>query len=282
MMEPAAKARVIRAVSSDRQIRFSAVTSSALWDGVRRGHPHLEATACACLVDALTAALLLQARTFFSERLQLLFKTQGRAKAVVADAWPGGDIRGVIDLADPSAGGWIEPPGLLQVMRSNPAGQPYIGHLELVHGSVKAQVEAYLQQSEQVQASCTLWCDPATGEAGGLLLEPLPACPPERLRRLLEAIDGLDVVPLWERDPEFLARWFNQGDGAEILATTEVRYFCRCTEEGLLDTLAAFPEDRLNELFPGGESAEVRCDYCGNTYRVDPGRIAARRGAANA
>ena len=37
------------------------------------------------------------------------------------------------------------------------------------------QVEIYLHESEQVQASLTLWCDPSTGHAGGLLVEPLVA-----------------------------------------------------------------------------------------------------------
>lgn len=269
-------------MTSDRTIRFSALNASTLWDGVRRGHPHLDTAACACLTETLSAALLLQARGFFAERLQLLLKPSGRAKAVVADAWPDGDVRGVIDLSERADGGWVEAPGLFQVMRSNPAGQPYIGHLELVEGAVQVQVETYLQQSEQVQASCTLWCDPATGEAGGLLVEPLPNCPPERLARLLEALDGLEVVPFWERDPEFLARWINQGEGTEVLAATEVRYFCRCTEASLLDSLAAFPEVKIAELLPDDQPVEVRCDYCGKLYALDRAKVARHREGSHA
>jgi molecular chaperone Hsp33 len=268
MKESMPPARIVRALSSDHQIRFAVLDARALWDGVRRGHPQLEADACACLVELLSATLLLQSRNFFSERLQLLLRGAGRAKAIVADSWPEGDIRGVLDLGEPTEGAWIEGPGVLQVMRSNAKGNPYIGTLELVDGSIQAQLEAYLLQSEQIAASVTLWCDPATGEAGGVLVEPLPACPPERLDRLVDAIEGLDVVPFWERDPDFLCRWINQGEGTEILASTEIQYHCRCNKEGLLETLRGFEAAKLDEIFHEGGPVEVRCDYCGQAFHI--------------
>jgi molecular chaperone Hsp33 len=229
----------------------------------------MEAEACACLVELMSAALLLQSRTFFSERLQLMLKGSGRAKAVVADSWPEGDIRGMLDLGEAAdAAAWIQGPGTFRVMRSTPAGQPYMGTLELVEGPIQTQVEAYLLQSEQVQASVTLWCDPRTGEAGGLLVEPLPNCPRERLERLVEAIEGLEVVPLWERQPDFLARWLNQGEGAEILSSQEIQYRCRCSRATLVETLRGFTVDKLDEIFIDAEPVEIRCDYCAQTYRI--------------
>ncbi|BDU75409.1 Hsp33 family molecular chaperone HslO [Mesoterricola sediminis] len=268
MQEPAAAARVVRALTSDRHIRLSALDASPLWDGVRRGHPQLEADACAVLVQHLAGTLLLQARTFFSERLQILVRTSGRAKAVVSDAWPEGDIRGVLDPVPGKDGAWLEGPGLVQVMRSTAGAQPYMGNLEWVEGSLAKQFEAYLQQSEQVQASVDLWCDPATGEAGGLLVEPMPGCPPDRLQALIDALDGLEVVPLWERTPDFLCTWINRGPGSEVLGATDVRYHCRCSRESLLQALAGFGAERLADMFKEDLPVDVRCDYCGAEYRV--------------
>lgn len=285
MREASRCARVSRVLTSDHHVRFTVLDAGPLWDGVRRGHPQLEADACARLVGLLSAALLLQSRTFFSERLQLVLKGTGRIKALVADSWPEGDIRGILDLSEGDSGlPWIQGPGSLRVMRSNPKGQPYLGTLELVHGDIQAQVEAYLLQSEQVQASTTLWCDPGTGEAGGLLVEPLPGCPRERLARVVQAIEGLEVVPNWEREPEFLCRWVNQGEGAEILSTTEVQYRCRCRKESLLEVLQGFVRSRLDELFPEDGPVEVRCDYCGTSYLIRRSelRLAEDRGHAGA
>jgi len=262
------KGRVLKSLTRDRHIRLSSLDASPLWDGVRRGHPHLDPDACACLTELLTATALLQSRTLFAERLQLLLKGSGRAKAVVADSWPDGTIRGVLDLGPTGAPAWVAAPGLLQVMRSNATGQPYIGHLPLAEGGIQVQVEHYLQNSEQIQASLTLWCDPGTGEAGGLLVEPLPNCPPERLARLVQAIEGLEVVPLWERSGEFLSSWVSQGQGVEEQASTEIFYRCRCTREALLETLRRFPAEQKEDLFKEPGPLEIRCDYCGTMYPV--------------
>lgn len=273
-------ARIIRALSKDHNVRFAALDASPLWDGVRRGHPHLDAQACAALAEVMAATLLLQSRTFFSERLQILLKTSGRARAVVADAWPDGGVRGMVDLASGPApdAPWLQPPGTLQVMRSNPAGQPYIGTLAMVEGPPAAQVEAYLQQSEQIEASLSLWCDPGTGEAGGLLVEPMPGCPQERMKTLVAALEGLEVVPLWERTPDFLAAWINGGDGAEVLAALEVHYRCRCGREALLATLRGFGPEKVRDLFNGGEPLDIHCDYCGKAYTIGPEDLAAGGG----
>lgn len=276
MDQPVHQARVIKALTRDRHIRLSSLNASPLWDGVRRGHPHLEPEACACLTELLSATALLQGRTLFAERLQLLIKGSGRARAVVADCWPDGTIRGVLDLGVTNSQDWIAAPGVLQVMRSNAAGQPYIGNLDLVEGGIQVQVEHYLQLSEQIQASLTLWCDASTGQAGGLLVEPLPDCPPDRLARLVQAIEGLEVVPYWERTAEFLAAWVSQGEGTEEVAATELYYRCRCTRESLLETLRRFPEEQKADLFKGDEPLEVRCDYCGMRYPVTRGDLSRR------
>jgi molecular chaperone Hsp33 len=268
-MTEAPRARVVRALTSDQQVRLAALDASPLWDGVRRGHPHLDAQACACLTELLAANAIFMARTQLQERTQLLVRSGGRAKAIVADAWPDGTLRGVLDLnPDVDQGPWIDEPGQFQVMRSNPNGQPYIGTLPLVEGGVAVQVEAYLQNSEQIQASLTLWCDSSTGEAGGLLVEPLPNCPPERLARVVQGIEGLDVVPFWERTPDFLIQWMNQGPGATELSRTDLFYRCRCSREALMATLKGFAEDQKASLFSEGEPIEVRCDYCGRVFPI--------------
>src|SRR5512133_2847955 len=137
MTESIPQAKVVKSLTRDRHIRLSSLDASPLWDGVRRGHPHLDPEACACLTELLSATALLQGRTAFAERLQLLIKGSGRARAVVADSWPDGTIRGVLDTGNPEAQDWIAAPGVLQVMRSNAAGQPYIGNLELVEGGIQ-------------------------------------------------------------------------------------------------------------------------------------------------
>jgi molecular chaperone Hsp33 len=267
-------ARVARALTSDGQIRLSAVDAGALWDGVRRGHPHLEAEACATLVELLAGAALMQSRSLLSERIQLLLRSSGRASSIVADSWPDGGLRGILDQRPGSEGRpWIEHPGLFQVMRSNPGGAPYIGNLELLDGPIGAQLEGYLQQSEQLQACVALWCDPFSGEAGGLIVEPLPDCPKGRLKLMLDALDGLEVTQPHERTPDFLINWMNMGGGAEILSSLDLEYRCRCSRQSLTDTLRAMPPEQLRDMFSGADRLDVHCEYCGASYSIEPGDI---------
>ena len=269
MSESPASARVVRALSSDHHIRMAALDARSLWDGVRRGHPHLGAEACACLTELMAATLLLQSRSLFAERLQLLLRSAGRARAIVTDSWPDGMLRGFLDeAAEHPDAPWLSAPGLLQVMRSGLKGEPYVGKLPLVEGGISTQIEAYLLNSEQVQASLLVWCEATTGEAGGLLVEPLPACPPDRLQRLIDGLEGLAVVPNWERDPDFLIRWINQGEGATRLSSHDIEYRCKCNKEALVSILGSFPKQKIDEIFTGSEPAEVRCDYCGRTFAI--------------
>jgi molecular chaperone Hsp33 len=262
-------AQVVRALTADGQIRLSAMNAASLWDGARRGHPHLEADACAMLVELLTAAALLQSRSLLAERIQLVLRSDGRAKAIVADSWPDGSVRGILDL-NPECGRkpWITFPGNFQVIRSNPNGPPYIGNIELIDGPISSQVEHYLQQSEQIQACVALWCDPFSGEAGGLIVEPLPGCPAERLKRMLAALDGLEVSHLWERTPDFIVNWINQGEGAEILSSLNLEYRCRCSKQSLVDTLSIMPLDQRQEIFYEKNTIEAHCEYCGKSYAI--------------
>jgi redox-regulated HSP33 family molecular chaperone len=98
----------------------------------------------------------------------------------------------------------------------------------------------------------------------------MPDCPPERLAILVEALEGLEVVPFWERTPDFLCLWINQGAGAEILGSTAMRYFCRCTRESLLTALQGFGPAERSALFKEGSPISVRCDYCGRDYAIVP------------
>ncbi|MDR2560953.1 MAG: Hsp33 family molecular chaperone HslO [Holophagales bacterium] len=263
-------ALVVRALTGDGQIRMSAIDATPLWDGVRRGHPHLEADSCGPLTELLAGATLLQSRSLLTERVQLAVRSSGRAKAIVADSWPNGSIRGILDLNPACTNGqWLAFPGLFQVMRSNPKGQPYIGNLELVDGPISAQLEYYLQQSEQIQACVALWCDTASGAAGGVLVEPLPNCPPGRIKRMVAGIEGLEVTQLWERTPEFLVSWINQGSGAEVLSMQTIEYRCRCSKESLIDILGTMPRNERENIFANGK-ATVNCEYCGKSYEIGP------------
>jgi molecular chaperone Hsp33 len=102
------------------------------------------------------------------------------------------------------------------------------------------------------------------------VVEPLPKCPPERLRLMVAALDGLEVTLLGERTPEFLVNWVNQGGGAEILSSLELEYRCRCSRQSLVDTLRVMPPEQRRDMFSGTGQIDVHCEYCGAHYSLAP------------
>jgi molecular chaperone Hsp33 len=263
-----ADARISRYLTSDQWIKVDIVEMGSLWDRIRRHHPSYEAHQSATLAQGLMATLLLLGRSDFLQRVQLMIKSSGGIRRIIGDAWPDGSLRGFCDLGSPEAPTPFESPGTIQVMRSQPSGEPYQGLLPLVEGDLGKQLEAYFQQSEQIQASVHLWCDPLTGLGGALKVEPLPLCPPSRLGRLIQALEGLDVVPFEERTTEFLMSWINQGEGGRLLTSTSAHYACRCNRDELVRILRGFSQDEKEHLFATQNSTEIRCDYCAEVYMI--------------
>jgi len=263
-------AKISRFMTADQWIKVDIVEMGPLWDRIRRHHPSYDAPQSAILAEGLMATLLLLGRSDFLQRVQFMVKSSGHIKNLMADAWPDGSIRGFCDLGSSQEASSLELPGSIQVMRSQPSGEPYRGLLPLVEGGLDKQLEAYFQQSEQIETSVHLWCDPLTGLGGALKVEPLPLCPTERLSRLIQALEGLDVVPFEERTTEFLATWINQGEGCQLLTSSDIRYACRCNRNDLVRIMKGFSPEEKQHLFDVQDHTEVRCDYCSEVFIIRP------------
>ena len=268
-MTESSSARVVRALTTDHHIRLAALDARPLWNGVRMGHPHLEAEACACLVELLAATLLCQSRGLFEERLQILVRGAGRAKVLVSDAWPDGMVRGMLDEAEGLQGPWVAAPGLLQVMRSGPKGEPYIGRLPLVEGGISPADRGL---------PAAFGADP--GEPHGLVR-------PGHRRRGRPSGGTPAPVPPWSAcrawwRPSKASMWCPTGSGIRnscSAGSTRARRRpsspprrsntaagaarLRCWKLS-----AAFQRAKLEEIFAEGRSAEVRCEYCGKAFAI--------------
>lgn len=52
------------------------------------------------------------------------------------------------------------------------------------------------------------------------------------------------------------------------LASRQVNFFCPCSKEKMSETIGLMYQNRLDEIFEGDESLELKCDYCKKTYYV--------------
>ena len=74
----------------------------------------------------------------------------------MGDAWPDVSIRGFCDAAPNTSDAMLALPDNIQVVRSQPSGEPYRGRVSLLEGPLSKKLEAYFKQSEQIQASIHL------------------------------------------------------------------------------------------------------------------------------
>jgi len=77
-------------------------------------------------------------------------------------------------------------------------------------------------------------------------------------------------VPFEERTTEFLATWINQGEGCQLLTSSDIRYACRCNRNDLVRIMKGFSPEEKQHLFDVQDHTEVRCDYCSEVFIIRP------------
>ncbi len=182
----------------------------------------------------------------------------------------------------------------------------YQGVVPLDGESLEAAAHTYFRQSEQIPTRVRL----AVAEmqvreadelrhrwrAGGLLVQFLPDAPGRMRQPDLPGGDGptpgdVDEDDAWTEaqslvgtvqddeltDPgvpveRLLFRLFHER-GVRVYRAAEVRDECSCSRDRVRSVLASFSAEEIAESTEDGEIS-VTCEFCGKTYRFDPGGFA--------
>jgi len=290
---------LLRAITDDDSLRvLAAVTTDLVAEACRR-HELLGVEAIA-LGRALTAGCLLTTLSKSPhERLRVDLRSEGPLGGVLIDASGDGGVRGCLrrslgdntlrDRLELASGRLPLSPfmgrrGALTVTRDLGPESRYQGTVELTTGEVDADLEHYLNVSEQLPS--LLHCDVVLDgrrrvlRAGGVLFQTFPGGDRAALAEIRRTLDddSFAALLLQPREPADLARFALGGAQFREMGESPLRFRCKCgpdTARGVLSTLGA--ED-LDALAEERESTEVRCSYCGARYVV--GRAALRALAA--
>jgi molecular chaperone Hsp33 len=82
---------------------------------------------------------------------------------------------------------------------------------------------------------------------------------PALLSRSLDPTQGL----------EQLAQDAFRGESITVLDSEPLEFRCACSRERVERGVAMLGEEELAEMIAREEPAEVRCDFCGDEYRID-------------
>jgi molecular chaperone Hsp33 len=281
----AASDLLLRALSRDGSIGVRAISAPGLVAeaSTRQGTSPL---ATAALGRALLGAVLLGAGGKDGEIVQLRMRGDGPLGSVLAIADADARARGRV--ANPSADraspdGEPDLPGgigtgELAVTRIRPGrAHPYTGVVPIVSGAVAKDLTLYLTESEQTPSAVGLGLLPETptqpGVACGFVMQVLPGAAEDSVLRAERNVGRLESPAELLRSGATLhglVETLLDGLGVQWLGECVPAFHCGCTLERAVRASALLGREDLDQALREDAPLDVRCDFCGERYSVDP------------
>ena len=296
--------KLIRAISGDGQIKFTAVSLRDAVERARQIHRTLPVVTAA-LGRSMAAASMLGSRIKEpAGSLTLRINGGGPIGSIIVVSDPEGNVRGYVqnpnvDLPKRpdgklAVGDAVGRNGLFTVTKDLGFGDPYVGSTNLVSGEIAEDLAAYYVESEQVGAAVALGVlvnrDQSVLAAGGYIVELLPGAPEKALEVLEQNITATGPVtdtlkdkvncrtaaredPLGWHGPEALAQKVLAGFMPRILQEQPIEYRCYCSRERVARALKSTGSKALCEMAESEEDTVVTCQFCDQIHRFTPREI---------
>lgn len=238
------------------------------------------------LGEAVAASALFTGHVKVDGRLSVHLRGSGALRTLFAECTGAGTLRGIATLAEGELPGArsldsLGADAVLAITIENPGlrGQEparYQGLVGLDAGTLSAAFEGYFRQSEQLPTRLLL---AANGErVAGLMLQKLPGDEGdldgwERASALFET---LATPELLDTPAETLLHRLFHEDGVRLLGDKPLQFACSCSRERVSSMLESLGEEEARAAAEGNAgTAEIRCEFCGETYRYSAEEIAA-------
>lgn len=271
---------IVIAQALNGQIRIHAARTTKMCDDARTAH-HCMPTSAAALGRVMTcAAIMASDLKNEEERITAVINGGGPAGTIIVQAYGNGDVRGFI--GDPNlymvredghlaVGAAVGNNGTLTITRDMGLKEPFRGVTELRTGEIGDDFTYYFAISEQtpsvVGVGVLVAPEGHVRAAGGLIYQLMPNASEEAIeyceniaatqKPVSELIDsGMDL-----RD--IIRTYFPD---AEIQASKDVRFHCRCSRTSVRGALAVLKKADLEEMIRDGKGAELHCQYCNTFY----------------
>lgn len=242
------------------------------------------------LGELSAAAVMLAASLKFDGALVLQIQGDGPVKLAIVEVRTGLIVRATVQLRVPAetiaedadfkslvnANGNGRCALILDMASRRPGEHPYQGVVPLTGNTVAETIESYMTQSEQVRTG--LWLAADDKAAGGVLLQHVATTGGKAVEDVdPEGFDHLSVLAKTVKNEEILgldaeevARRLFWEDNPAVLEELTPKFACRCSIEGIKAMVKSLGEQEANEIVAEKGRIEVRCEFCGKTYTLDP------------
>lgn len=274
---------MVRATAAEGQIRAFGAVTRELTEKARSIH-HTSPVATAALGRLLTAGAMMGVMMKGDrDILTLQMKGDGPLGGITVTADSKGRVKGFVNqpevLIPANSQGKLDVGGALgrgylTVIKDLGLKEPYSGQVELQTGEIGEDLTYYFAVSEQVPSAVGLGVlmekTNRVRQAGGFILQLLPGTSEETIARLEERLTQVQsVTQLLDQGltPEEILGQLLEGMGLDILDRVPAEFYCNCSRDRMARALISIGARELQEMIREGEPAELKCHFCGGTYR---------------
>jgi molecular chaperone Hsp33 len=259
---------LLRGLTADGAARVLAVEVTAAAAEVARAH-RLSPVAARVAAEGVVATALLSAHIKGDERLTLQLQGERPKVAFIGDIDADGNLRARLTPSALPRGADTALNGVMVAIKHDAMRELYRGASEVRGERLTDALSRHLRSSAQVPGAlvAVVQADAAGVHfAGGLYVELLPHAEggealvePEALlqgdaRALVDAVGAGLGLP---------------GVAIEVLDRRPITWRCSCGQERVESMLLALGPDELKAMREEDGHAEITCDFCRSTYRVE-------------
>jgi molecular chaperone Hsp33 len=226
------------------------------------------------LGEFLAAAVLLSSNLKFKGKLILQVRSEGQIPLLMVECDHQLHIRGIArgaEAATSDSNQQLLHNGQLAITVDPQDGQRYQGIVPLEEHCLAKSLDAYFEQSEQLQTR--LWLQADGHQAAGLLLQQLPAQITkdedqraklwEHVCTLAETVQESELLDL--HASTLLYRLYHE-DPVRLFDPTRVRFCCSCSRERTHAALASLGKSQVEELLEEIDTITMDCEFCNQQY----------------
>lgn len=286
----ASVAKIRKYLSRDGHLRIATVISTDL---VNEAFRYTEASPLVktLMARAMTGAVLVASQMKEKLSVGLHFVGNGPVKTIFAEATYEGNAKVYAEnrAAELPPGTYQVGKGLgegrLEVIRSLPfEREPHRGTVELLSGEIGEDLAYYLQQSQQIPCIVALSAIPqeiGVEIAGGYILELMPGYSDDtiiKLERLQPLLGSLtEKLKAGAAAEDLVDMYLEHFDFQEIEHPYDLRFVCGCSLDRVERSLLLLGPTMLDDMIASGETAEIKCEFCGKDYRLETEALATLR-----
>lgn len=274
--------RVVRALTEDGAFRVMvAQTTETVREATHR--QGASGRSAQWLADLMTSAILIRETMAPTLRVQAIMASPSSSGRIIADSHPDGGTRGLIQASSKLGSEMFPKDAVLQIMRSLPNGQPHTGVIEVKAPlDVSKAVMVYFQESEQVLSMvsvASIYEHEQLVAAGGFVVQLLPELTEQMLAIMTERLKDFESIgTLLQKHgavADVLMDEILYGMPHTRVGDSSLSFMCRCSADRLLASLATLPATDRAELAASKEMLSITCDYCLQTYEINPATLKA-------